>query len=237
MIDIHSHLLFGLDEGAKNIQDTLEICRYLAENGFDTIVATPHIIPGLYNNTPEKILERLKEVTISLEEENINLKLLPGAEYYLDYVFYKNLSKPHDLMTLNRTGKYILVEFPMAGVPNIAKEIVFRIKVSGLSPVLAHPERYATIIEKPEKAIELHSMGFILQMNLGSLNGGYGSAVKKTAEKLLSEGIIYCVALDIHNIEQAKACVEHGISALRNIAGDDGVKTLLFENPSNLISG
>lgn len=237
MIDIHSHLLFGLDEGAKNIHDTLEICRYLTENGFDTIVATPHIIPGLYNNTPEKILTRLKEVTTTLEKENINLKLLPGAEYYLDFVFYKNLSKPDYLLTINKNGKYILVEFPMAGVPNIAREIVFKIKVNGFNPVLAHPERYATIIEKPEKASELHAMGFILQMNLGSLNGGYGSMVKKTAEKLLSDGIIYCVALDIHNIEQARACIEKGIPALRNIAGEDGVKTLLLENPANLIGG
>lgn len=234
MIDIHSHLLFGLDEGAKNIQETLEICRYLTGNGFDTIVATPHIIPGLYNNTPEKILTRLEEVTATLEKENINLKLLPGAEHYLDYVFYKNLSNPEKLLTLNK-NKYILVEFPMAGIPNIAEEIAFKIKVHGLSPVLAHPERYATIIEKPEKAAELHARGFILQMNLGSLNGGYGSAVKKTAEKLLSEGIIYCAALDIHNIEQARACIEKGIPALRSILGEDGVKNLLIENPANLI--
>ncbi len=236
MIDIHSHLLFGLDEGAKTIQETLEICRYLTGNGFDTIVATPHIIPGLYNNTPEKILTRLEEVTATLEKENINLKLLPGAEYYLDYVFYKNLSKPENLITLNK-NKYILVEFPMAGIPNIAEEIAFKIKVHGLNPVLAHPERYATIIEKPGKAAELHARGFILQMNLGSLNGGYGSAVKKTAEKLLSEGIIYCVALDIHNIEQARACIEKGIPALRSILGEDGVKSLLIENPANLIGG
>lgn len=235
MIDIHSHLLFGLDEGAKNIQETLEICRYLTGNGFETIVATPHIIPGLYNNSPEKILTRLEEVTTTLEKENINLKLFRGAEYYLDYVFYKNLSKPNDLITLNKNGKYILVEFPMAGVPNIAQEIAFKIKVHGFNPVLAHPERYATIIEKPGKAAELHTMGFILQMNLGSLNGGYGLAVKKTAEKLLSEGIIYCVALDIHNIEQAKACIEKGIPALRSIVGEDGIKTLLIENPANLI--
>ncbi len=236
MIDIHSHLLFGLDEGAKDIQDTLEICRYLAGNGFDTVVATPHIIPGLYNNTPEKILTCLEEVTTTLERENINLKLLPGAEYYLDYVFYKNLSKPDILITLNNNGKYILVEFPLAGIPNIAKEIAFKIKVNGLNPVLAHPERYATIIETPEKATELHAMGFILQMNLGSLNGGYGSVVKKTAEKLLSENIIYCVALDIHNIEQAKACIEKGIPALRSIAGEEGVRALLVDHPANLIN-
>jgi len=172
-----------------------------------------------------------------LKKENIKLKLLSGAEYYLDYVFYKNLSRPEELITLNKNGRYILVEFPMTGAPNIAKEIAFKIKVTGLNPVLAHPERYATIIEKPARAAELHAMGFILQMNLGSLNGGYGSAVKKTAERLLSEGIIYCAALDIHNMEQAKSCIENGIPALRNIVGDEGLKTLLFNNPANLITG
>lgn len=235
MIDIHSHLLYGLDEGAKSIEDTIEICKYLADNGFNTVIGTPHIIQGLYNNTAEKILNRWKEVTSVVENKNINLKILPGAEYYIDYFFYKNLTNPKNFLTLNNNGKYMLVEFPLSGIPNIVQDIVFKIKINGFLPVLAHPERYATLIDNPKKAAELNEMGFIFQMNLGSLNGGYGSGVKKTAEKLLEEGLIYCVALDIHSLEQARACVERGLPALRNLVGDDGVKTLLHDNPSVLL--
>lgn len=235
MIDIHSHLLFGLDEGAKNINETLEIARFLSDNGINKVVGTPHIIPGLYNNTRESILARLEEVNNAIERENLKIQILAGAEYYLDYIFYKKLSSTESLITLNNGGRYILVEFSMAGIPNFAKEMAFKIKANGLSPVLAHPERYATIIQKPEYAAELEQMGYIIQINLGSLNGGYGSQVKKTAEKLISEGLVYCVALDIHSLEQARACVEKGIPELKRIAGEEGLKNLLEVNPAQLI--
>jgi len=237
MIDIHSHLLSGLDEGVKTTEECLEICRYLSDNGFNTIVTTPHIISGLYNNNKNTIIPRLQEVSDLIKQANINIKLLPGAEYYMDFMFYKNLEEPEKLLTLNNKNKYILVELPMAGVPNpgVIKDIAFKLRVNNIHPVLAHPERYGIIIDKPERAKEFEQMGFILQMNLGSLNGGYGSQVKRTAEKLLDDGIIYCTALDIHSMEQARACVEKGIPALKQIVGEDGVKTLLQDNPAVLV--
>jgi len=237
MIDIHSHLLFDIDEGAKTLQDSLEIARVLADNGFNRVVGTPHVLSGVYNNTPEQITIRVQEVNQALEREKIPVKILCGAEYYIDFVFYKSLSTPGAILTINNTGKYVLVELPMIDIPNVIDNIIFQIKVHGLTPVLAHPERNAAIISKPQRAGEMKQKGFLLQVNLGSFYGIYGVEAKKTAEILIDNGAAYCVALDIHSVEQAKSCVEKGLPALKKIAGDNGVDLLLNKNPGNLISG
>ena len=141
MIDIHSHILPGLDDGAKDMLETLEMVRQLCEAGFKTILATPHVLEGKDFLCPAEILAVTEQVHRCVVEAGISVEILPGAENYIfpDMAKWVSAGK---LLTLGNTGKYLLVELPMLEIPQYTDQVFFELQVQGLTPVLAHPERY-----------------------------------------------------------------------------------------------
>lgn len=195
-IDIHSHLLPGIDDGSKNFETTLSLVQSLQKIGFEQLVTTPHIIKNIWDNSRSGIETLLASTTEKLRQENINLPFNAAAEYMMDDSFSK-LIESEKLLTLK--DNYILVEMSYINPPMQLYDIIFNIRVAGYQPVLAHPERYIFYHTNFDEYNKLKKAGCFFQLNLLSTVGYYGSSVAKVAQKLLEKGMIDFTGSDLHH--------------------------------------
>ncbi len=199
--DIHSHLLPGIDDGVKTIEESIEVIEYLSSLGFKKLITTPHIMSDYYKNTPEIIREKLEQVKQAISEANIPIEIEAAAEYYLDEYFYSLIIEGKELLTFG--DNYVLFETSFTVEPLILKEIIFKLNSAGYKPVYAHPERYFYLQEKKELLNELIDQGLLFQLNALSLVGYYSKQVQKMAEALINRGAIAFIGSDTHNMLQA----------------------------------
>ena len=202
-IDIHSHLLPGIDDGAQTINDTIDLIKAIKKIGIAQCITTPHIMESVWENTPKIINETLKSTIGILNNNNnnnnnnsINIPLKAAAEYMMDSNFMMLFQK-EPLLVLK--DNYVLVEMSYINPPIQLYDIVFELQVAGYKPVLAHPERYAFFHHNFKNYEKLKHQGCLFQLNLLSTIGYYGPDVAKTAEKLLQNGMIDFVGSDIHH--------------------------------------
>lgn len=199
-VDMHSHLLPGLDDGLPDIESTVAYMRDLHSLGYNRLICTPHIFTELYPNSPATVLPKLEAVRNALKENNIPITVEAGAEYMVDNDMEEMLKAGKPLLTFGKNNKLILIEMSyIAASPNI-EQVIFALKLRGLQPVLAHPERYNFYhadFEKYERMVEL---GCLLQVNLLSLLGYYGKPVKMVAEKLIDKNMISLAGTDMHHM-------------------------------------
>ncbi|MEP7263777.1 MAG: CpsB/CapC family capsule biosynthesis tyrosine phosphatase [Bacteroidota bacterium] len=200
--DMHSHLIPGIDDGAKTIEDSISLIRHLHAAGYSKLITTPHIMSDYFKNTPEIILEGLETVRAAIKAENIPVTLDAAAEYYIDDGFMHKLEEER-LLTFG--DNYLLVEISYMNPPDSIKEILFRAIILGYHPVLAHPERYPYWYNSFDEYRGIRDMGVALQLNLNSLSGYYGPDAKRTAEKLIDNSMIDMVGTDMHHQRHAQA--------------------------------
>ncbi len=193
-IDIHSHILSGIDDGAKTIEDSLSLMNKLQNIGFSQFIATPHIMGHVWENTPEIINAKLKETKETLLND---IPLKTGAEYMMDGEFLA-LVQSSPLLTLKEN--YVLVEMSYLNAPIQLYDILFDLQVAGYKPVLAHPERYNFYHSNLAEYKKLKNAGCLFQLNLLSSVGYYGDGVTKTANYLLEKGLIDFVGSDVHHM-------------------------------------
>lgn len=198
VVDMHSHLLPGIDDGSKSLDHTLGMLIKFREFGYKKLIFTPHIMSGVYDNTPEIILGKLEEVRRLITDHQLDLEVDASAEYYLDETFLGKI-KTKNLLPFN--GNYILFECSFRDESILLDEAVFQLQTSGYQPVLAHFERYLCYHGSVEKARQLRSQGVFIQLNLNSLAGHYGPEIQKQGELLLKEKLIDFAASDCHRIE------------------------------------
>ena len=189
MIDVHSHILPGIDDGARTFEHSVEIVRILANQGVTEIIAAPHFVnDSIYMSSKADNAKLLKELQRRLEEESIDVKLHLGNEIYIERNI-KELLKKRQITTM-AGGAYLLIELPLNDeFPNY-NDIFGELMNSGYKVLLAHPERYAFCQEDFEKLMELYEMGVLLQCNLGSILGKYDKHAKKTLIRLAKEKMI-----------------------------------------------
>ncbi|MCF6352270.1 MAG: capsular biosynthesis protein [Cyclobacteriaceae bacterium] len=199
--DVHSHLLPGIDDGVKTIEESIEVIKYLASMGFKKLITTPHIMSDYYKNTPEIIRAKLKEVKEAVTNNNIPVEIEAAAEYYLDEYFYNLIAEGKELLTFG--DNYVLFETSFTVEPLILKEVIFKLHSLGYTPVYAHPERYVYLQEKKKLLNELIDQGLLFQLNALSLTGYYSKGVQKMAEKLIDRNAISFIGSDTHNMGQA----------------------------------
>lgn len=192
--DIHSHLLPGIDDGAKDIEDTQRLVKGLTALGISRIITTPHIIQGVWPNTSEIINRKKEEVLPVLENQDVFFDA--AAEYLMDESF-RQLVKKKDILRLK--DNYVLVEMSYINPPIALFDILFDMQVAGYIPVLAHPERYVFYHENFDMYHKLKKAGCRLQLNLLSLTAYYGKDVHKIAVKLLKTGMFDFAGTDAHN--------------------------------------
>ncbi|PIF60655.1 tyrosine-protein phosphatase [Flavobacterium sp. 11] len=195
-IDIHSHLLPGIDDGARTFGDTLRLTQALQEIGISEFITTPHIIQHVWDNTHEQILEKKATTVIELEKNSITVPFKAAAEYLMDDQFVK-LFESHDLLTLK--DNYVLVEMSYINPPIQLYSILFDLQVAGYIPVLAHPERYLFYHNNFNEYLKLKRAGCLFQLNLLSVVGYYGAGITKITEQLLQKGMYTYVGSDVHH--------------------------------------
>lgn len=195
-VDIHSHILFGIDDGAKTLEDSNFLMESLMGFGFGKCITTPHTIEHVWDNTPTGITEKKAELFEISPVLTSQLKLEAASEYMINEGFVK-LYENHELLTLK--GNYILVEIAYMNPPLGLYEILFQVQLAGYIPVLAHPERYAYFHHNFEEYEKLKKAGCLFQLNLLSPVGYYGPDVTVTAEKLLRKGLIDFTGSDVHH--------------------------------------
>jgi protein-tyrosine phosphatase len=195
-IDIHSHLLPGIDDGAKTFEDSLRLTNALQGFGTTQIITTPHIIQYFWENTND-IIKVTEEVTsIELKKNNIQIPFRAAAEYMMDDYFVK-LFQSGTLLTLK--DNYVLVEMSYLNAPIQLYSILFDLQVAGYIPVLAHPERYTFYHHNFDEYTKLINAGCLLQLNLLSIVGYYGDGITEIAKKLLKNGMYSFVGSDAHH--------------------------------------
>jgi tyrosine-protein phosphatase YwqE len=201
-IDIHSHLLPGIDDGAKTFEDSLRLIQALNSFGISQFITTPHIIQHVWDNTHEQILNKKNETALELEKHHFTAPLRTAAEYLMDDAFVQRF-KSEKLLTLK--DNYVLVEMSYINAPMQLYSILFDLQVAGYIPILAHPERYLFYHSNFDNYLKLKKAGCLFQLNLLSVVGYYGGAIAKIAEQLLQKGMYTYVGTDVHHNKHINA--------------------------------
>lgn len=232
MKDLHSHLLPGIDDGCKEIGESLTLLKAAQEQGITDLVLTPHYMENTkYNANNEEKNKRFEELKEEAKKEGIEINLYLGNEVYMTENFLELLQK-EEIQTINNT-KYLLFEFPMGNMFYNSKEILYELVVAGYVPILAHPERYRIFQRHPDHIEEYLRMGVLLQGNYKSLYGKYGKDAKKTLIYFLKNNKITFLASDCHHDKDFK--IKKLKKKLKSITKSDNMVVDLLENNFNKV--
>ena len=222
MIDIHSHILPGIDDGSKNMEMSIKMLKIAKASGTKIIVATPHYIRGRYENHYDEISILHQELKLAAIDADINIEILLGQEVMLDK-YALNLCKEEKIRGINGTS-YMLIEFPMDKLPRDAMDLIYELRILDIKPILAHPERYEYIIEAPTAINDFIEEGCLFQINAGSIQGLFGKKVQKCAKLLVREGLINFIASDAHSINRRCPGLAEGFREAALLDADIGEK-------------
>jgi protein-tyrosine phosphatase len=232
-VDLHCHLLPGVDDGARTPADALEMARALVDIGVSTVAVSPHARAGCA--PVEVCIERLAALRGSLAEAGVPLTLELGAENALvEDGFLEGLGTPR-ARPVHR-GPHVLVELPYSAPVPALPSLVFQMMRKGVVPLLAHPERCLEL-QRPGRAAEVVALGARLQLDLGALSGRYGPVARRTARALLDAGLYAVAATDLHAPAGARRWLERALSELRVCAGESSVERLFRDAPARVLAG
>ncbi|MCB0478764.1 MAG: CpsB/CapC family capsule biosynthesis tyrosine phosphatase [Crocinitomicaceae bacterium] len=200
--DVHSHLIPGIDDGSRSMEDTLNMLHKFQDLGYKKVITTPHIMSDYFNNNREIIYGGLEKVREAIQKVGLQIEIEAAAEYYTDTMFQDLIGKK-DLLTFGKN--YVLFELSFQYEPANVKEVIFELTSAGYQPILAHVERYPYYVNKWDKIEDYINRGVLLQLNLNSLTGGYGKDIQKMAQSLIERDLIDLVGSDCHRFEHLMA--------------------------------
>ena len=258
MIDLHSHILPNLDDGPRTIEDSIQMCRIGYQDGIRTIVATPHILPGIYKNDRSTILTKLHELNNALMKFGVQssgfrvknldpmtqlpndsiteLEILPGADVHFSSDILQRLEKK-EIVTVNDQGRYLMVEFAFQGIPYQAEEVLFQLLTKGIIPIISHPERNMEIGQRPQRYYEMIRMGCLGQVTAMSLTGEFGPGVRRIAQKLLTNRLIHIIASDAHSTDGRPPILSAAMKAAEKIVGKEEAYKMVTDYPQAVLDG
>lgn len=210
-VDMHSHLLPGIDDGSPDIATSLKLIRGMMDLGYTKFITTPHIMWDMYQNTNEIIREKLELLKAAVKQEGIEVEINAAAEYFLDDHVAGLLKNNEPLLTIS--GKMVLAEFSLAYPSHSLKDILFEMQMQGYQPVIAHPERYLYLEGNKDFYEELKDIGCYFQLNLLSLTGYYGKSAQELAQFLLKKNYYDLVGTDLHGFRHLEALQNPALAA------------------------
>jgi protein-tyrosine phosphatase len=255
MIDLHAHILPGVDDGPLTLTESVEMCRRGHQDGIQTIVATPHILEGVYANDRPTILTKVQELNEAVKRfglqsskfgvKNHNstirnpqseFKVLPGADVHFSSDMVR-LCKNEGIVTVNDKGCYVMVEFDFQGIPYRAEDVLFQLMAEGITPIITHPERNLEIGKRPQRYAEMIRMGCLGQVTAMSLTGGFGPGVRQIAENLLKNRLIHIIASDTHSITRRPPILSMAVRIAEKIVGKEEARRMVTDYPQAVIEG
>ena len=234
MIDLHSHVLPNLDDGAKDLDEALEMCRMAAADGIEILAATPHFRPTVYENGQENILLAVARLQQELDGKGIFLKLVPGVDIHVS---------PEVLLFLEQNprllfrGRYALIEFPAQSIPPSIEDFFFRMRLTGITPIVSHPERNREVQNDPKVLESMVDRGALFQVTAMSLTGDFGDPVRATAFRMVKSGLAHVVASDAHSPRHRAPILSKALRALENLIGPEKAKMMVEETPLKILQG
>jgi len=229
MIDIHHHLLWGLDDGASSRETTLEMARFAAADGITHVVCTPHA-NGQYEFQPWLIAEKIADLQRLLETEKIALKLGHGCDFHLSYENIQEAKSAPSRFSINGHG-YLLVEIPDYGLPPGLTDIFYQLQMVGLTPILTHPERNPTLQADQPRMMEWLRRGVLVQVTAGSVMGRMGKQAERMAHALLTNRWVHFLATDAHNVTSRAPKMRDAFELVAKKYGPDYARLLCVSNP------
>jgi protein-tyrosine phosphatase len=231
MIDTHSHILPGIDDGAGDMAEALEFVQEAVSQGVTVIYATPHSCDGVYNCERETICLAWQKLSEAVRKENLDIRIMPGSEIRLNLDLLDLLDAGH-LVTLGEGGTFILLELPSMFITAGLIRIIHQLRERGVTPIIAHAERNPMLVKQPELAFDLTGAGARLQVTAGSLTGDYGRIIFKAAKQMVETGRVFCLGSDIH--PNRKYRMKAATKTLEKWIGKENTFKLLWENPEQI---
>ena len=229
MIDLHCHILPGIDDGAADVAVSLGMARAFVADGVSVVACTPHILPGLYDNTGPRIREAVASLQQRLDEAGIDLRLVPGADNHIERNFVGGLRSGHLLSLAD--SRYVLVEPPHHVAPQRMDELFFEIQVAGYVPILTHPERLSWIANHYDMVRRLIAAGVWMQITVDSLTGAFGRNPLYWSTKMLEEGGVHILATDAHDEVRRPPRLSQGFEAAAKRVGEAEATNLVLTRP------
>lgn len=233
-IDLHTHILPGIDDGSKDMGTSLEMLNIAKGDGTGHIILTPHFIHGSVNNNAALVQEKCLKLTDAAAAEGIEVNLYPGSEVFISPEV-PELAKEGVICTLNNS-KYILVELPMMSIPSYTPEVLYQLALNGYVPVIAHPERYEAIGKNPSILYDYIQRGVLCQVNSTSLIGLYGKKIRETALTLLRHNMIHFVSSDAHTCKGRAPRLQKARDLVAATVGEDTAQRLFQANGLSVIN-
>lgn len=233
MIDLHTHIIPGIDDGAADLKASLAMMEIAAAHGTTAVVVTPHVIEGEWLPSWEKILESCAILRRLVLEAGLKITVYPGAEVALSRDILNLLIEPGPYCI--NGSSYLLVELPVLEIPAYADDFLFKLQIRGIIPILAHPERNRELRSNLSKLGEWIEKGVLVQMNAPSLMGRMGNEVTQVAELMLNKGMVHCIGSDAHGIDVRRPILSEVSKKIRDMTGEENMIRLLRVNPSHII--
>lgn len=235
MIDIHCHILPGLDDGPKTLEESVGMCRIAAGDGIRTIVATPHFKPGSFEHAPALVREKIQTLNDALRAGSIDIRIVPGADVSVTPELKQHFGA-FDYLTLNKTGKYFLAEFSDV-VPPRWEAFLFSFLDRGITPIITHPERNRWFSGHRPALYSFVSRGGMLQITAQSLAGALGPEVRNFCEFLLRHDLVHVLATDAHSLVERPPILSEAVAVARAIIGREQADALVTTIPEAILAG
>jgi protein-tyrosine phosphatase len=234
MIDLHSHILFGLDDGASELDISIEMARIAVADGITHMACTPHVQEGVYPNTWTSIRPVLELLQQALHERHIPLALFCGAEAHLAWDLPEKLRRG-DIPTINDT-RYFLLELPHLIIPQRLHDFVMRLKDAGFIPIITHPERLSWVERRPDLLAKIADLGCPLQLTADSLLGSFGAVAQEQASRLIDAGMLVFVASDAHSPRSRAPRMSSAMKLVSSLWGEAAARRMFVEIPQSILS-
>lgn len=234
MIDIHSHILPGMDDGAKNLEESLEMAKAAIQEGITKIVASPHHLTSRFHNPKKKIISKVEYLNKELQKEEIPLEVLVGQEVRIFGDWFSEYEN-NQIVTINEES-YVLIEFPVNHVPRYAEQLFYEIQMAGIIPIIVHPERNSQIVEQPEKLYQLIEKGAISQVTAASVAGYFGKKIQRFSLQLIEANLTHVIASDAHNTTNRSFKMVEAFEVIDREFGSE-VVYMFKENAELIIKG
>jgi len=237
LIDLHCHIIPGVDDGPASMEQSLDMAKQAVADGIQTLVATPHTLNEFYHNSLQNIEDNVNRLRKTFQKNRININLCTGSEVRICAGLKQKIINK-EVATINNNGRYVLVEFPLHVMPPGSREELFQLKLNDITPILAHPERNPIFQHQPELLSDLMSMGCLIQITAMSITGRFGQEAMECAHKLLKNRQSHVIATDAHSPDNRPPILSPAVEASARILGSmEEAREMVIHRPKAILTG